>query len=305
MESDESEHGDVSRTARLVSCLDRRDAFTWDQSYNRGCYATMAAWYALKLCPDSIVSPGDHTFVNQLVLPNLPVAYEWGKSRAKRDKQPTSKGNVLGWLHFSSILMMYDELGWEENELPEGVMREDLNQEQIEETQQEFEKYVSRLKTSQADGWSVEHEELDRVVLLAEEMAAHLGFNQFASLRRSQGLAKSRAKYTRRRIQDRRRTTKFNPGPKPWMAARNLSNGPWELVCTNHETFLRVADDNDVITARDRLMEFLLSDYSFMSSWDRSDVNMVGRWWDIQPVAMICSTLLDLRLEGQYAQFDI
>ncbi|KAM7213096.1 hypothetical protein V8F06_011519 [Rhypophila decipiens] len=290
-----------TETKRIVDCSDKRLSLSWDHSYNRGCYATMAAWYAFKLCPEAIDTPDDHSFVSQIVLPNLPVAFEFGKSRANRDKQPTPKGNVLGWLHFSVILMLYNDLAWEENEspTPTDVNREDFNRRSILEAQQLFEKYVSRLKTSQGDGWSMEHEELDRVVLLAEEMAVHLDFERFDSLRRSHSLAVSRARHTRRRIQNRKRTTKFNPGPKPWMAVRGLSKGPWELLCTNHESYLRVADYGNVIPARDWVMEFLLSDYSFMSSWDRADANMVGRWWDIQPVAIVCSTLIDLRLEGK------
>ena len=295
----EGEPTNPRTTTRLESCAVKRYKLTWDTSYNRGCYATIANWYALKLCPEALVTPDDHTFIRQVVFPELPIAYRLGMERANRDKQPTSKGNVLGWLHFSTILMLHDELGWDENELPEGVSRQDLQLDAIKETQQRFEKYVTRLKTSQADGWSMEHEELDRVLLLAEEMAVNLGFDKYESLKRSHGLAISRAKQTRRRINERRRTTKFGAGPKPWMTARSLSNGPWELLCTNHESYLRVADDSHAIPARDRLFEFLLSDYSFMASWDRADAAMVGRWWDIQPVAMICSTLLDLKLEGK------
>ncbi|KAM7206548.1 hypothetical protein V8F20_002674 [Naviculisporaceae sp. PSN 640] len=299
--TDDPDHDRLTacETARILDCSGKRISIDWDQSYNRGCYATMAAWYALKLCPEAISTREDYTFVTEIVLPNLPVAYELGKSRANRDKQPTSKGNVLGWLHFSVILMFYDVLGCEENELPDGVDREDFNRVVIEETQQRFEKYVSRLKTSQAGGWTMEHEELDRVVLLAEEMALNLGFDEFPSLRRSRGLAISRASRTRKIIHDRQRTTKFFPGPRPWMAARGMSNAPWELFCINHESYLRVADYASVTSARDRVMQFLLSDYSLMASWDRADANMVGRWWDIQPVAIVCSTLVDLRLEGK------
>jgi hypothetical protein len=280
---------DPANTRRLESCALKRERLSWDSSYNRGCYATMATWYVIRMCPEAITN----RFVDEILLPQLPVSYKLGMDRANRDKQPTSKSNVLQWLHFSCILMICDELGWEENELPHGLTRASLNLEDIEETQERFEKHVSRLKASQADGWSMEHEELDRVLLLAEEM----GLDRLKS-KTSNSLAVSRAKQTRRRIQDRKRTTKFNTGPKPWMAARSLSNGPWELLCTNHESYLRVADEANVILARDRLFEFLLSDYSFMASWDRADANMIGRWWDIQPVAMICATLIDLKLEG-------
>ncbi|KAK3350289.1 hypothetical protein B0T25DRAFT_458542 [Lasiosphaeria hispida] len=280
----------TARDQRLAICAPQRDAKYWDLSYNRGCYASMAGWLVFRVCPEAVTA----RFIKDVVLPNLPVAYEAGIDRDKRNRQPTSKSNVLHWLHFSCILLLQDELGWEENELPESVNRSDLDLANLHETQERFEKQVSRLKTSSADSWSIEHEELDRVLLLAEEM----GLDRLRS-KRSHSLAVSRVMQTRKRIKDRRRTAKFSTGPKQWMAARGLSNGPWELMCTNHESYLRVAGEADVIPARDRLFEFLLSDYSFMASWDRADTNMVGRWWSIQPVAMICATLLDLKLEGK------
>jgi len=286
----EGEPTNAARDQRLKWCASQRELLRWDQSYNRGCYASMAGWLLFRVCPE-VVTNG---FINEVVLPKLPVGYEAGISRDLKYKQPTSKSNVLHWLHFSCILLLQDAVGWEENDLPDGVHREDLDLKQVMETQKRFEKQVSRLKTSSADGWSIEYEELDRVLLLADEM----GLDRLKS-ERSHSLAVSRVRQTRKRIQDRKRTTKFNTGPKQWMAMRSLSNGPWELMCTNHEAYLRVAGEADVIPARDRLFEFLLSDYSFMASWDHADANMVGRWWSIQPVAMICATLLDLKLEGK------
>ncbi|KAK0666027.1 hypothetical protein QBC41DRAFT_157065 [Cercophora samala] len=269
---------------RLERCAGRRARLNWDMSYNRGCYATMAAWYAYMACPSAFSSQ----FIDQIIVPRLPVAYQLGMERANRDKQPTPKSNVLQWLHLSSILLLYDELGCAENEL-------DIDIEEVRETQEKIEKHVSRLKTNQQGGWKAHHDELDRALLLAEEM--HL--DRWIHNSRSYTLAVSRAKQTRQRIRERKRTAKFLPGPKPWMVARGLSNGPWELHCVNHEAYLRVADVANVSAARDRLFEFLLSDYSFMTSWDWADANMVGRWWDIRPTAMICATLLDLKSEGK------
>ncbi|KAK3370418.1 hypothetical protein B0H63DRAFT_403053 [Podospora didyma] len=282
-----------ANAARLGKCaLDREQVVSTDGSYNRGCYATMAAWYVTRLCPEAMA---DQRFVDEIVVPNLPVAYQVGNDRANRNKQPSAKSNVLQWLHFSCILLLCEWLGWEENYHSED---DGLDLQQAAETQERFEKHVSRLKTSQADGWSMEHEELDRVLMLAEEM----GLDRLKSLKKSHSWAITRARQTRRLIRDRKRTTKFNTGPtKQWMMARSISNGPWELLCSNHEAYLRVADEANVLPARDRLLEFLLSDYSFMASWDRAeaDTQMLGRWWDVEPVAMICSTLLDLKLEGK------
>ncbi|AEO64451.1 uncharacterized protein THITE_48161 [Thermothielavioides terrestris NRRL 8126] len=274
----------------FASCARGRVQLTWDGSYNRGCYATMAAWYVYRLCPEAITD----RLAKEVLIPLLPQAYTEGMQRADRVKQPSPKANVLQWLHFSCILLLYHELGCEEN-ADHPKHRIDLDVSEVRETQERFEKAVSRLKTSQSDGWSAEHDELDRVILLAEEMA----LDRLRDNTKSHSLAVSRARQTRRRIRNRRRTAKFHLGPKPWMAARSLSNGPWELQCIHHEASLRVADESNVIAARDRLFEFLLSDYSFMASWDRADAGMIGTWWDIQPVAMVSSTLLDLKVDGK------
>ncbi|KAK4161191.1 hypothetical protein QBC43DRAFT_292255 [Cladorrhinum sp. PSN259] len=275
---------------RLKQCLPKREGIKWDTSYNRGCYATMAAWYVYKKCP-TVITP---ELAEKVLLPLLPRGYEVGMERARRYKQPTAKGNVLQWLHFSSILLLYDNL--------DGIRydydSEHMDTNAVRDAQREFEKHVSRLKTSQADGWSADQDELDYVLLLAEEMGLQMLNSNLNS--NSHHLALSRAKQTKGRVRNRKRTTKFHQGPKPWMAVRSLSNCPWELLAIHHEAYLRVAEDEaSAIAARDRLFEFLLSDYSFMSSWDRADENWIGTWWDIEPVAMICATLLDLKLEGK------
>ncbi|KAK0744617.1 hypothetical protein B0T21DRAFT_280978 [Apiosordaria backusii] len=288
--SEPSAIADGPLSERLKNCAGKRSRLTWDMTYNRGCYATMAAWYACRMCPSAF----SRRFVDETIVPRLPIAYQLGMERAGRDKQPTSKSNVLQWLHLSSILLLYDELGCTENGL-------DINIDEVRETQERSEKHVSRLKTNQAGGWKAHHDELDRALLLADEM----DLDRLQHNSRSYNLAVSRVKQTRQRIRDRKRTSKFLPGPKPWLAARGLSNGPWELQCIHHEAYLRVADVVNVPSARDRLFEFLLSDYSFMTSWDWADNDMVGRWWDIRPVAMVCATLLDLKFEGELVSTEI
>ncbi|KAK4183825.1 hypothetical protein QBC35DRAFT_83621 [Podospora australis] len=278
----------------LHYCNRHRWFLNWDKSYNRGCYATMAAWFVYQVCREAIILPEEisNEFVDEVLLPRLLVAYNFGISRGKNDHQPTPKANVLQWLHFSAILLLHDALGADEN-ADHPVHGTGLDLHEVKDTQERFEKQVRRLKTSHVDEWSAEHDEVDRVFLLAEEMSLKL----LSTNDISHKLADSRAGQAKKRIKGRRRTTNFHAGPKPWMVQKGLSNGPWELLCIHHEAYLRVADYVDVMAARDRLFEFLLSDYSFMTSWDRSDGSMVGSWWDIQPVAMICATLLDLKVE--------
>ncbi|KAK3987693.1 hypothetical protein QBC44DRAFT_117231 [Cladorrhinum sp. PSN332] len=274
----------LEMTERLERCLPKRASLRWDTSYNRGCYATMAAWYVYKTCPAVIT----FELAEHVLLPLLPTGYEVGMERARRYKQPTSKGNVLQWLHFSCILLLYDRLDGARYDF------EHMDINAVKDAQRESEKHVSRLKTTRADGWSAEQDEVDYVLLLAEEM----GLELLTTSGNSHHLAISRGRQTKARIRNRTRTTKFHPGPKSWMAARSLSNGPWELLAIHHEAYLRISEDEtSAIAARDRLFEFMLSDYSFMASWDRADENWIGTWWDIEPVTMICATLLDLKRE--------
>ncbi|KAH9217918.1 hypothetical protein DL95DRAFT_89415 [Leptodontidium sp. 2 PMI_412] len=277
---------------RLERCEQNRVRMHIDQSYNQACYATLAVWYVMKHCPQA--APDD--FKSKVLLPKLRRAYEAVQKRASRDKEPTPKNDVLQWLHLSCLFLICNEKFEVDNHgnPVDGFTLSDLDHQEVVRTQQKFEKYVSRLKTAQVESYSIEHEEVDRVLLLGEELGLDAIPTPFTS-----SLASSRALQTRKRIAQRKRTTRFNPGPRTWKGSRVTSNGPWELLCTNHQGFLKVADDASIKAARDRLFEFLVSDYSFMTSWDRADSNMVGKWWDVESVSVICATLLDLRFEGK------
>jgi hypothetical protein len=276
---------------RLHACEIRRVSMNEDQSYNQACYATLAVWYVMKYCSEVITE----SFKLDILLPKLNKAYESVQKRASRDKEPTPKNDVLQWFHLSCLfLICNDNFGVNgKNEFIDGFTASGLDRQEVVRTQQKFEKYVSRLKNSQIETYSIEHEELDRVILLGEELGLEAVQTPFTS-----SLATSRALQARRRLLSRRRTTRFNPGPKSKRRLRITSNGPWELLCTNHQSFLRVADESSVRAARDRLFEFLMSDYSFMASWDHSDSTMLGKWWDFEPTSVICATILDLKVEG-------
>lgn len=218
------------------------------------------------------------------------------QKRASRDKDPTPKNDVLQWLHLSCLFLICNEkFGTNGDGDPvNGFEHSGLDVQDVLKAQQRFEKFVSRLKTSQVEWYSVESEELDRVLLLMEELGLDAVPTPFTA-----SLALSRVAQTRKRISQRKRTTRFSPGPKSWKGLRVTSNGPWELLCTNHQGILRVTDESDVKAARERLYQFLMSDYSLMASWDRADSNMVGRWWDVEPVSVVCATLIDLKSEGK------
>ena len=289
--SDEPVDIETQPSERLRQCERNRVRMKIDQSYNQACYATLAVWYVIKHCPAAVT--GD--FMVDILLPKLNKAYESVQKRASRDKEPTPKNDVLQWLHLCCLfLICKQKMGMNDRgEAVDGFVASGLDRQEFLKTQQKFEKYVSRLKTSQIESYSQEYEELDQIILLGEELGLGDIPNHFTL-----SLAQSRASQTRKRITQRNRTSRFYPGPKAWKGSRLTSNGPWELLCTNHQSFLRVADESNIRAARDRLFEFMMSDYSFMTSWDRADSRMVGKWWDLEPLSVICATLIDMKVEG-------
>lgn len=118
-------------------------------------------------------------------------------------------------------------------------------------------------------------------------------------------LAQARALETQRRVETRKRTSQFNPGPKSGVGSTRFPcHAPWELNCLNHHSTLQVAvwakDIVDLGKRRDNVFQFILSDYTFMTTWDRADSSMIGRWWDMEPTSVICATLIDLKSQSRW-----
>lgn len=84
---------------RLKECESDRVEMSFDQTYNRGCYATLAVWYVMKHCPAAVTDD----FKLNVLLPNLHAAYESVQERAQRDKEPTPKNDILQWYHSSCL----------------------------------------------------------------------------------------------------------------------------------------------------------------------------------------------------------
>lgn len=282
---------ETHHSERLEQCERDRISMMRDQGYNQACYATLTVWYVMRHCPQAI----DNDFKSQIVLPKIPRAFEVVQKRSSRDKAPTPKNDVLQWFHLCCFYLICNEkfVASANQEATDGFTAAGFDPHEVLKTQQKFEKYVARLKTSQIESYSIEHEELHRVILIGEELGLDAIPTQFTA-----SLASSRASQTRRWLAERKRTTTFNPGPMAWKNSQMTSNGPWELLATNHQSYLRVAEDTGIISARNRLFEFMLSDYTFMASWDYADKNMIGSWWNTEPGSVITATLIDLRSEG-------
>lgn len=272
---------------RIDSCNRLRESVNVDRSYNQACFASLAVWYVMKYCPQAITEE----LKSQTLLPQLKHAYTAiEKRRSRSQEDPTPKNDVLQWFHLCCLQMI---LRQPVGQASDGYEASGLDPAEITKVQHKFQKYVTRLKTNQKVPYSSEHEEMDRLVLLGEELDLAMIENPYTS-----SLASARAAETRLRLAERARTTKFNPGPKAWKSSRMTSTAPWELSFLNHHSYLYITDDANVRASRDRCFDFVLSDYSFMTSWDRADFNMVGSWWDIEPLSVFSATLLDLKTEG-------
>lgn len=274
---------------RQEDCERARADASFDQDYNRSCYATIAVWYVMKHCPLAV----SDNFKTDVLAPKLALAYESVQHRATKDKSPTPKNDILQWYHMSTLyLICCQPFGKEKHAFHKaGIGREDLLR-----TQQRFQKYASRLKASKAEYYSSDHEELDRVVLLGEE----LDFQSIGDEAGAAAQVASRLKQTQARLEARRRTPRFNHGLTAWNSRHEPLYSPWELLCTNHELYLRTGPERSVESVRNRVFEFMNSDYSFMASWDTSDGDMIAKWWDFEPNAIVCATILDLKFEGRH-----
>jgi len=144
---------------RLQQCERNRVNMVLDQSYNQACYATLAVWHVMRHCPDVISSD----FLINTLLPKLMQAFESVQKRASRDKEPTPKNDVLQWFHLCCLYLICNvRFGVDKKgNAVDGFIASGLDKQELFKTQQKFEKYVARLKTSQITSYSVEHEELD------------------------------------------------------------------------------------------------------------------------------------------------
>lgn len=274
---------------RMQHCVEKRESVNVDRSYNQACFASLAVWYVMRYCPQAITEE----LKSDILSPQLQKAYmSVEKRRTRGQEDPTPKNDVLQWFHLCCLLLILEQPVGQD---PDGYAAAGLDREVMTKSQLKFQKYVTRLKTKQNEPYSTEHEEMDRLVLLGEELGLQALATPYTA-----SLAKARAEQTRERISERERTISFSPGPTPWKSARITSTGPWELSFLNHHSYLRITDGENVRSSRDRCFGFVLADYTFMTSWDRADANMVGKWWDIEPLSVFAATILDLKNEGGF-----
>jgi hypothetical protein len=262
-----------------------------DSSYNQACFTRIAIWYTIRN-GKKWLTPEFYSFIllHGIENENLPQA-AGGNGSSGLEKESTPKNDVLSWYDMSCLLLLWQEL------YPEA---ESLELEQIHDAQEYREKIAKRLRKKQSGPYSMEDEELDRLFLLGDELGLQNRSDTSATL------VKARVEETRTKISDRKPTKIFNCGPQAENVRRSprlISNAPWELALLNHHTLLQTtlytAEDQSQSQSRDACFQFFLSDYTFMVSWDRADKSMIAKWWDIEPGAIVCSTLIDKIQQGK------
>jgi hypothetical protein len=117
--------------------------------------------------------------------------------------------------------------------------------------------------------------------------------------------------YAKALIKHRNDTNTLSPGRSTimrWDSEHTIRSvvprpGPWELNCLGHHIPLSLGITSHAEDCLTACKEYLLSDYTFMGTWDQSKANAIGEWWDIDPSSIICNTLLNrvLKKERSYS----
>ncbi|KAH8648734.1 hypothetical protein BGZ60DRAFT_219937 [Tricladium varicosporioides] len=109
--------------------------------------------------------------------------------------------------------------------------------------------------------------------------------------------------YVKQLLHDCKRTTVLSPGRSSvvrWdpssrhqIRSSKPRPAPWELNCLGHHIVLCLGMTSNPDACIDACKNFMLADYSFMSTWDQSKINTVSRWWNMETPSIICSKFLD------------
>ena len=282
-------------------------------------YSVIALWYVWKNCANFLdeetLSLVLWFLENQWVsLQRVPGDKSEHKSTLQYGTPMTPQSKVLyalmKWCYVNCVYEICELLKVEQilsntitKEILESIARKrDEWRDESEKAMKSFRKSPSDVKplVDPTQLYSGADEELDRFVLLLAEL-------QFESPK-SKGLVAQFLELTRRKINERKRTTTVNSGPLEYHAKRIWkdadTSAPWEFECLNHHiqlsSFPYPTDELEIESVKKDCFRFLLSDYTFLASLDRSKVDMVEKWWDIKVSCIVCATLLDWRIRGEY-----
>jgi hypothetical protein len=261
-------------------------------AFDRVWYHTIILWYVLHHCPDALKSQETKVLLRSQMpsLENVGIYYQ----------QDDPKSSLLQWYHYSCFLQICKNLE-SEGGASVFVNRPENNGIANQEITWKGKAQKSLKPTGKGrSNRALEDYHVANLALLAEEL--------FSNSADTTGLPNQCVSYAKEFIQNRDWTTILNPGKEDRKQANHTiqdTSPPWELVSLNHHSLIRPevgASEEKVDAALDVCQEFLLSDYTFIGSWDRSDKFMVSTWWDLLPSSILAGTLLDRRLKLQNSE---
>jgi hypothetical protein len=107
----------------------------------------------------------------------------------------------------------------------------------------------------------------------------------------------------RQLVGSRKPTTVLSPGrsrilrwdPNHDIRSAKPRPAPWEVSCLAQHVPCNLGVVKSAERGRciDACKEFMISDYTFMASWDASRLATVGQWWDFITSSVICANMLE------------
>ena len=274
-------------------------------------YPVIAVWYVWKYCENALDE--DILSIVSWYLKNQWVPHDIESKHRDKVQHDTTQSEVAHaltqWCYMHSMYNICKSFASTiTNSLLESIVRKEY------EWRDESERAMKSLRKLPSDViplgdptqlYSRSDEELDRFVMLLTELP-------FESAR-SRGLVAQLLQLTRKKLNERTRTTTVNSGYLEHPAKRSWGeadvSAPWEFECLNHHirlsSFSYPADELEIEPVKKHCFRFLLSDYTFLASLNRSDVDMIAKWWDVKVSSVVCATFLDLRVQGEYAPKNI
>lgn len=238
-------------------------------------YATMGICYVLKYCYEA-AEPVLNDARIQKRLEFLAGVCRIHDRRENREQDLETA--LLQWHHYGSFVQICEKL--ESDIRPDGVNHWYLSD--LVQCREAWQKTVQRIinpsRRPRSHSYSAKHENQDRLALLSWEM-------------HSRGYASTALKacvgYVAQRLRQREPTKIINPGvvdaSHEALDSDTPHDAPWEYTCLNHHTpllLLHSTDEveRDIRTAEsmEACAEFSFSDYTFASTWDESNANMIG-----------------------------
>lgn len=254
----------------------------------------------MKNCSDALTTD----FVTKFLLPELQKLTENEERSKYSEDRSTPKSDVLQWFRFRCLNLIC------ETKINTNGSDTSLYEEQglgglkkiIDDSEAKAQKYVLRLRESRQGLNPTADEEVDRLYLLADELFV---YDELVKDEQIKDLAQARSVEVKERIITETSAPQPHAVFRSWdTSSQAPCHSPWELNCLSHHSHLHVGvwskdDLPDLIERRDSLFQFILSDHTFMTTWDRADCSMVGKWWNMEPASVICATLVDLKDLGK------